>query len=66
MLFFPPINQVGPTMDLDRTNDEVFENTTQVVRAVMEMVNMVHAVRSEQYVNLVKVQKPKIQLLTAA
>ncbi|XP_071808056.1 focal adhesion kinase 1-like isoform X2 [Asterias amurensis] len=46
--------QVGPTMDLDRTNDEVFENTTQVVRAVMEMVNMVHAVRSEQYVNLVK------------
>ena len=42
-------------MDLDRTNDEVFENTTQVVRAVMEMVNMVHAVRSEQYVNLVKV-----------
>ncbi|XP_038056830.1 focal adhesion kinase 1-like isoform X2 [Patiria miniata] len=49
-----PTVQVGPTMDLDRTNDEVFENTTQVVRAVMEMVNMVHAVRSDQYVNLVK------------
>ncbi|XP_022097086.1 focal adhesion kinase 1-like isoform X2 [Acanthaster planci] len=50
----PTTVQVGPTMDLDRTNDEVFENTTQVVRAVMEMVNMVHAVRSDQYVNLVK------------
>ena len=42
-------------MDIDRTGDEVFTNTTSVVRAVMEMVNMVHAVKSDQYVNLVRV-----------
>ena len=42
-------------MDIDRTGDEVFSNTTSVVKAVMEMVNMVHAVKSDQYVNLVRV-----------
>ena len=42
-------------MDIDRTGDEVFSNTTNVVKAVMEMVNMVHAVKSDQYVNLVRV-----------
>ncbi|XP_030838872.1 focal adhesion kinase 1 isoform X2 [Strongylocentrotus purpuratus] len=46
--------QIAPTLDMDRTDDYVFENTTQVVRAVMEMVNLVHAVKSDQYVNLVR------------
>ncbi|XP_041484062.1 focal adhesion kinase 1-like isoform X3 [Lytechinus variegatus] len=46
--------QIAPTLDMDRTDDYVFENTTQVVRSVMEMVNLVHAVKSDQYVNLVR------------
>ncbi|XP_071953746.1 focal adhesion kinase 1-like isoform X3 [Antedon mediterranea] len=46
--------ETGPTLDLDRTNDLVFENTTNVVKAVMNMANMVHCVKSEQYVDLVK------------
>ncbi|XP_072170452.1 focal adhesion kinase 1-like isoform X2 [Diadema setosum] len=50
----PISSQIAPTLDMDRTNDYVFEHTTQVVRAVMEMVNMVHAVKSDQYVNLVR------------
>ncbi|XP_033122911.1 focal adhesion kinase 1-like isoform X5 [Anneissia japonica] len=46
--------ETGPTLDLDRTNDHVFENTTNVVKAVMDMANMVHCVKAEQYVDLVK------------
>ncbi|XP_072026060.1 focal adhesion kinase 1-like isoform X2 [Amphiura filiformis] len=50
----PVSAKIAPTMDIDRTGDEVFTNTTNVVKAVMEMVNMVHAVKSDQYVNLVR------------
>ncbi|XP_070556782.1 focal adhesion kinase 1-like isoform X4 [Ptychodera flava] len=45
---------VGPTMDVDRTNDTVFENTTGVVKAVMDMSNSIQVTRSFDYVNLVK------------
>ena len=54
-LFVSLCIQIAPTLDIDRTGDQVFSNTTNVVRAVMEMVNMVHAVKSDQYVNLVRV-----------
>ncbi|CAH1253597.1 PTK2 [Branchiostoma lanceolatum] len=43
-----------PTMDLDRTNDHVFDNTTGVVRAVMEMSNKLQYAKADQYVMLVK------------
>ncbi|XP_035667042.1 focal adhesion kinase 1-like isoform X10 [Branchiostoma floridae] len=43
-----------PTMDLDRTNDHVFDNTTGVVRAVMEMSNKLQYAKADQYVILVK------------
>eukprot|EP00058_Branchiostoma_floridae_P024145 XP_002609635.1 hypothetical protein BRAFLDRAFT_59296 [Branchiostoma floridae] len=41
-------------MDLDRTNDHVFDNTTGVVRAVMEMSNKLQYAKADQYVILVK------------
>ncbi|XP_019638914.1 PREDICTED: focal adhesion kinase 1-like isoform X7 [Branchiostoma belcheri] len=44
----------APTMDLDRTNDHVFDNTTGVVRAVMEMSNKLQYAKADQYVVLVK------------
>ncbi|XP_077991126.1 focal adhesion kinase 1-like isoform X2 [Glandiceps talaboti] len=43
-----------PTMDIDRTNDVVFDNTTGVVKAVMEMSNSIQVTRSSDYINLVK------------
>ncbi|XP_071837468.1 focal adhesion kinase 1-like isoform X4 [Apostichopus japonicus] len=46
--------QLGPTMERDRSGDRVYENTMEVVRTVMSMVNDIHTVKSDQYVNLVK------------
>lgn len=44
-------------MELDRTNDEVYDATTGVVRVVMEMTRVVMEQQptSDQYVDLVKV-----------
>lgn len=46
--------QLGPTMERDRSGDRVYENTMEVVRTVMSMVNDIHTVKSDQYINLVK------------
>ena len=41
-------------VQLDRSNDKVYQATTSVVRAVMDMTKGVHQARAEQYVDLVK------------
>ena len=41
-------------IQLDRTSDKVYQATTSVVRAVMDMTKGVHQARAEQYVDLVK------------
>lgn len=46
--------QLGPTMERDRSGDRVYEFTMEVVRNIMGMVNDIHTVKSDQYVNLVK------------
>lgn len=54
-LSFPFPSQLGPTMERDRSGDRVYEFTMEVVRNIMGMVNDIHTVKSDQYVNLVKV-----------
>lgn len=54
--------QLGPTMERDRSGDRVYENTMEVVRTVMSMVNDIHTVKSDQYVNLVKVSLCKFMI----
>ena len=56
---FPPLQ---PAMLLDRTNDRVYDTTTNVVRSVMSMTKEAHSVRAEEYVDLVKVSCPFIYL----
>lgn len=46
----------GYNKGLDRTNDPVYENTTSVVRSVMTLTKEVHSVKSDDYVDLVKVR----------
>lgn len=43
-----------PTADLDRTNDKVYECTTQVVKAVMSLSQGVQQSHADQYLELVK------------
>lgn len=43
-----------PTADLDRTNDKVYECTTQVVRAVMSLSQGVQQSHADQYLDLVR------------
>ncbi|XP_066593814.1 uncharacterized protein Fak isoform X2 [Prorops nasuta] len=43
-----------PTADLDRTNDEVYDCTTSVVRAVMLLSQGVQQSQAEQYLDLVR------------
>ncbi|XP_041358012.1 focal adhesion kinase 1-like isoform X2 [Gigantopelta aegis] len=43
-----------PAMTLDRTNDRVYDTTTNVVRSVMSMTKEAPSVRAEEYVDLVK------------
>lgn len=55
----PALTYIGktepqPTVDLDRTNDQVFEKTTAVVKAVMELSKGVSAGQVDQYISLVK------------
>ena len=40
---------------MDRSNDNVYTATTDVVRAVMDMTRGVQQAKAEQYVDLVKV-----------
>nr|XP_006823251.1 PREDICTED: focal adhesion kinase 1-like [Saccoglossus kowalevskii] len=49
-----PPRRIEPTLDIDRTNDSVFDNTTGVVKSVMEMSNNIQFTRPEDFVNLVK------------
>lgn len=43
-----------PTADLDRSNDKVYDCTTQVVRAVMSLSQGVQQSHADQYLELVK------------
>ncbi|KAK9873714.1 hypothetical protein WA026_002070 [Henosepilachna vigintioctopunctata] len=43
-----------PTADLDRTNDKVYDSTTQVVKAVMSLSQGVQQAYADQYLELVK------------
>ncbi|XP_074643647.1 focal adhesion kinase 1-like [Tubulanus polymorphus] len=43
-----------PTVELDRTDDKVYDSTTNVVRAVMDMLKQVQLARASEYVELVK------------
>lgn len=43
-----------PTADLDRTNDKVYDCTTQVVKAVMALSQGVQQSHAEQYLDLVR------------
>ena len=46
-----------PTMgEGDQDKDQVYQSTTAVVRAVMEMTRGVQQAKAEQYVDLVKVR----------
>lgn len=47
-------NQIPPTADLDRTNDLVYESTTNVVRAVMELTRVAYIIRSDDYIEFVQ------------
>ncbi|XP_076329625.1 focal adhesion kinase 1-like isoform X4 [Tachypleus tridentatus] len=44
----------GPTADLDRTGDKVYECTTNVVRAVMQLSQGVQRGKASEYLDLVK------------
>lgn len=46
--------EATPTADLDRTNDKVYECTTQVVRAVMALSQGVQQSHADQYLELVR------------
>ena len=50
-----PAPPAPPATDLDRGDDPVYDNTTSVVRAVMEMTKGVQQARAEEYLELVKV-----------
>uniref|UniRef100_A0A1B6E257 non-specific protein-tyrosine kinase n=1 Tax=Clastoptera arizonana TaxID=38151 RepID=A0A1B6E257_9HEMI len=43
-----------PTADLDRTNDKVYDCTTNVVKAVMSLSQGVQQAQADQYLDLVK------------
>ncbi|XP_044263167.1 focal adhesion kinase 1 isoform X6 [Tribolium madens] len=43
-----------PTADLDRTNDKVYDSTTQVVKAVMALSQGVQQSHADQYLDLVR------------
>lgn len=43
-----------PTADLDRSNDKVYDCTTNVVRAVMSLLQGVQQSKAEQYLELVR------------
>uniref|UniRef100_A0A0L8GY73 non-specific protein-tyrosine kinase n=2 Tax=Octopus bimaculoides TaxID=37653 RepID=A0A0L8GY73_OCTBM len=47
-------NQIPPTAEMDRTNDLVYESTTNVVRAVMELTRVAHLVRPDDYIDFVQ------------
>ncbi|GIX74986.1 hypothetical protein CEXT_670821 [Caerostris extrusa] len=49
----PPTSNL-PTAELDRTGDTVYENTTNVVKAVMSLSQGVQLGRLEEYLDLVK------------
>ena len=51
-----PAPPAPPATDLDRGDDPVYDNTTSVVRAVMEMTKGVQQARAEEYLELVKVR----------
>lgn len=44
----------GPTLEIDRTNDHVYECTTRVVRSVMQLSQGVTEARAEEYLDMVK------------
>ncbi|EEB19123.1 protein tyrosine kinase 2 beta, putative [Pediculus humanus corporis] len=44
----------APTADLDRTNDQVYDCTTNVVKAVMSLSQGVQASRADDYLDLVR------------
>lgn len=46
--------ETTPTAELDRTNDHVYDATTQVVKAVMALSQGVKQSYAEQYLDLVK------------
>ena len=43
-----------PTADLDRTNDRVYDSTTAVVRAIMELTQGVQQTGRVEYLELVR------------
>lgn len=43
-----------PTADLDRTNDRVYDSTTAVVKAIMELTAGVHRSGKVEYLELVR------------
>lgn len=43
-----------PTADIDRTDDKVYENTTNVVRAIMQLSKGVQMSKQSEYLELVK------------
>ena len=43
-----------PTADLDRTNDRVYDSTTSVVRAIMELTQGVQQTGRVEYLELVR------------
>lgn len=46
--------EANPTAELDRTNDHVYEATTQVVKAVMALSQGVKESHADQYLDLVR------------
>ncbi|XP_063919599.1 focal adhesion kinase 1 isoform X8 [Zophobas morio] len=50
----PKMATPTPTADLDRTNDKVYDCTTQVVKAVMSLSQGVQQSHADQYLDLVR------------
>lgn len=55
-----------PTAQLDRTNDSVYESTTNVVRAVMSLSQGVQLQKAEKYLDYVKTVGLELRHLLAA
>lgn len=55
-----------PTADLDRTNDRVYDCTTQVVKAVMSLSQGVQQSHADQYLDLVKIVGIELRSLLAS
>ena len=51
-----------PSPGIDRTNDPVYDNTTNVVRAVMTFTKGLNSMKPELYIDHIKVCK-KVQIL---